>query len=179
MARADGEGYALTVAEPHRAIPALLDDLDRQGRPLARLTTRHVSLEDVFVSLTGRHLRDDDRGRDPWAEPGEAGGDSAAAGLIVRPPTLRTRSTGERPSSIPFTLSRTSDAPQLAFLPALSCSPPRVLASARADLLGLRVPDGPGGRARLRVPEPPAGADPGRSGRGALLRADRAGHQEP
>ena len=59
MARADGEGYALTVSEPHRAIPALLDDLDNQSRPLARLTTRHVSLEDVFVSLTGRHLRDD------------------------------------------------------------------------------------------------------------------------
>jgi ABC-2 type transport system ATP-binding protein len=57
--RADSEGYALTVAEPHRAIPALLDELDRLDRPLARLTTRHVSLEDVFVSLTGRHLRDD------------------------------------------------------------------------------------------------------------------------
>jgi ABC-2 type transport system ATP-binding protein len=58
-ARADGEGFSLTVTEPHRAIPALLDELDRQERPLARLTTRHVSLEDVFVSLTGRHLRDD------------------------------------------------------------------------------------------------------------------------
>jgi ABC-2 type transport system ATP-binding protein len=58
-ARADGEGYALTVAEPHRAIPALLDELDALGRPLVRLTTRHVSLEDVFVALTGRHLRDD------------------------------------------------------------------------------------------------------------------------
>jgi ABC-2 type transport system ATP-binding protein len=58
-ARADGEGYALTVAEPHRAIPALLDELEALGRPLVRLTTRHVSLEDVFVALTGRHLRDD------------------------------------------------------------------------------------------------------------------------
>jgi ABC-2 type transport system ATP-binding protein len=59
MTRADGEGFSLTVSEPHRAIPALLDELESQGRPLARLTTRHVSLEDVFVSLTGRHLRDD------------------------------------------------------------------------------------------------------------------------
>jgi ABC-2 type transport system ATP-binding protein len=58
-ARADGEGFSLTVTEPHRAIPALLDELERQERPLARLTTRHVSLEDVFVALTGRHLRDD------------------------------------------------------------------------------------------------------------------------
>ncbi len=59
-ARADGDGYSLTVAEPHRAIPALLDELERLGQPLARLTTRHVSLEDVFVSLTGRYLRDDE-----------------------------------------------------------------------------------------------------------------------
>jgi len=49
----------LTVAEPHLAIPALLDKLQAGGWELANLTTRHASLEDVFVSLTGRHLRDD------------------------------------------------------------------------------------------------------------------------
>lgn len=59
-ARAEGDGYALTVSHPHRAIPALLAGLERAGTPLARLATRHVSLEDVFVSLTGRHLRDGD-----------------------------------------------------------------------------------------------------------------------
>ncbi|ODT99972.1 MAG: multidrug ABC transporter ATP-binding protein [Planctomycetes bacterium SCN 63-9] len=61
QSRLEGDGgYSLTVSEPHRAIPALLAELDRSGLPLARLTTRHVSLEDVFVSLTGRHLRDGD-----------------------------------------------------------------------------------------------------------------------
>jgi ABC-2 type transport system ATP-binding protein len=66
-ARFENEGYALTVAEPHRAIPALLEELERLDRPLARLTTRHVSLEDVFVSLTGRHLRDDETEQAPSA----------------------------------------------------------------------------------------------------------------
>jgi ABC-2 type transport system ATP-binding protein len=64
--RAEGDGYALTVGEPHLAIPALLDLLAELDRPLARLTTRQVSLEDVFVSMTGRHLRDEDP--DPAAE---------------------------------------------------------------------------------------------------------------
>jgi ABC-2 type transport system ATP-binding protein len=59
-ARAEGDGFALTVGAPHRAIPALLDQLQADGRHLARLTTRQVSLEDVFVSLTGRHLRDNE-----------------------------------------------------------------------------------------------------------------------
>ncbi len=59
-ARAEADGYAMTVGQPHRAIPALLERLAEEGRPLARLTTRQVSLEDVFVSLTGRHLRDDE-----------------------------------------------------------------------------------------------------------------------
>jgi ABC-2 type transport system ATP-binding protein len=59
-ARAEGDGYALTVSAPHSAIPALLDYLEAKERPLARLTTRQVSLEDVFVSLTGRHLRDNE-----------------------------------------------------------------------------------------------------------------------
>ena len=64
--RAEGDGYALSVVEPHAAIPALLERLEHQGRPLLRLTTRRVSLEDVFVGLTGRHLRDD--GAEPPAD---------------------------------------------------------------------------------------------------------------
>jgi ABC-2 type transport system ATP-binding protein len=59
-ARTEGDGFALTVEAPHRAIPALLDYLEAERLPLARLTTRQVSLEDVFVSLTGRHLREDE-----------------------------------------------------------------------------------------------------------------------
>jgi ABC-2 type transport system ATP-binding protein len=39
-----------------------LQTLQQEGRDLARLTTRHASLEDVFVTLTGRHLRDEDGG---------------------------------------------------------------------------------------------------------------------
>jgi ABC-2 type transport system ATP-binding protein len=58
--RFEGDGYALTVGEPHIAIPALLDWLTREELPLARLTTRQVSLEDVFVALTGRHLREEE-----------------------------------------------------------------------------------------------------------------------
>jgi ABC-2 type transport system ATP-binding protein len=49
---------ALSVAEPHRALPALLDYTRQSQRELASLTTRHATLEDVFVTLTGRHLRD-------------------------------------------------------------------------------------------------------------------------
>ncbi len=56
---ADSGGILLTVAEPHLAIPALLERLGRDGLALSRLATRHASLEDVFVALTGRHLRDD------------------------------------------------------------------------------------------------------------------------
>ncbi len=58
--RADGNGISLTVSEPHIAIPALIQSLQSHERSLSRLTTRHASLEDVFVNLTGRHLRDDE-----------------------------------------------------------------------------------------------------------------------
>jgi len=49
---------ALTVSEVHRAVPALLALLERRHAELALLTTHHATLEDVFVSLTGRELRD-------------------------------------------------------------------------------------------------------------------------
>jgi ABC-2 type transport system ATP-binding protein len=50
--------FALAVTEPHIAVPALLDRLRSLNRELADLSTRHASLEDVFVTLTGRHLRE-------------------------------------------------------------------------------------------------------------------------
>jgi ABC-2 type transport system ATP-binding protein len=40
-------------------VPALLDELDRQGAALTALSTRSATLEDVFVTMTGRHLRDE------------------------------------------------------------------------------------------------------------------------
>jgi len=49
----------MQVTELHRAVPALLDELRRQGIPLTELRTHSASLEDVFVTLTGRHLRDE------------------------------------------------------------------------------------------------------------------------
>jgi ABC-2 type transport system ATP-binding protein len=58
-ARLEADGILLTVGEPHVTIPALLERLGREGHTLSRLATRHASLEDVFVTLTGRHLRDE------------------------------------------------------------------------------------------------------------------------
>jgi ABC-2 type transport system ATP-binding protein len=51
--------YRLQVSELHRAMPSLLFELRRQGAQLAELRTHSATLEDVFVSLTGRHLRDE------------------------------------------------------------------------------------------------------------------------
>jgi ABC-2 type transport system ATP-binding protein len=59
-ARVDAGRYGLTVTEPHVALPALLRHLQQGGHELATLTTRHATLEDVFVNLTGRHLRDEE-----------------------------------------------------------------------------------------------------------------------
>ena len=56
---ADGGLVSLSVEEPHQTIPALLAEVTRQGSRLVHLTTRQASLEDVFVRLTGRHLRED------------------------------------------------------------------------------------------------------------------------
>ncbi len=54
----EDDAVSLTVEAPHQVVPALLDELSRQSVPLTALATHHASLEDVFVSLTGRHLRD-------------------------------------------------------------------------------------------------------------------------
>lgn len=53
-----GEIYALTVSEIGVALPALFAEIKRQQSELVTLTTHQATLEDVFVSLTGRMLRD-------------------------------------------------------------------------------------------------------------------------
>jgi ABC-2 type transport system ATP-binding protein len=50
---------SLAVTAPHLTLPALMEYRRAQNRSLVHLATRHASLEDVFVTLTGRRLRDD------------------------------------------------------------------------------------------------------------------------
>ena len=50
--------WSLEVVQLSRTVPALLAELSRRGLPLGELATHSATLEDVFVSLTGRQLRD-------------------------------------------------------------------------------------------------------------------------
>jgi len=59
VARCENGGYAMQVSELHRAVAALFDELAGRRIPLTELRTHSATLEDVFVSLTGRHLRDE------------------------------------------------------------------------------------------------------------------------
>jgi ABC-2 type transport system ATP-binding protein len=56
--RCDAESVSLATTELHRSLPVLLDTLRERNATLTLLTTHSATLEDVFVSLTGRHLRD-------------------------------------------------------------------------------------------------------------------------
>ena len=51
-------GLSLTVTELHRTLPGLLALLQQLRLELSSLTTHHATLDDVFVALTGRQLRD-------------------------------------------------------------------------------------------------------------------------
>ena len=57
-ARRACDGWALTVDRVHVAVPALLAHLDSAGLGLLRLTTHSATLDDVFLKLTGRQLRE-------------------------------------------------------------------------------------------------------------------------
>ena len=48
----------LTVQRVHETLPALMTFLAGRRVQLSELATHHATLEDVFMSLTGRHLRD-------------------------------------------------------------------------------------------------------------------------
>jgi ABC-2 type transport system ATP-binding protein len=57
--RHDETAWSLTTSQIHETVPALLDYVKRARGRLTHFSTHSATLEDVFVALTGRHLRDD------------------------------------------------------------------------------------------------------------------------
>jgi ABC-2 type transport system ATP-binding protein len=57
--RTENGAVLMQVTQLHTSVPALLAELTRQNVPLTELRTHSATLEDVFVTLTGRHLRDE------------------------------------------------------------------------------------------------------------------------
>ncbi|HEX6101067.1 MAG TPA: ABC transporter ATP-binding protein [Thermoanaerobaculia bacterium] len=53
-----GAGWSLRVDSLALAVPQLLAAIDARGAKLATLTTHAATLEDLFVAMTGRELRD-------------------------------------------------------------------------------------------------------------------------
>ncbi len=57
--RVDAGLHQLSVSELHTAVPLIFAALDEQRLDLSEFRTHSATLEDVFVSLTGRTLRDE------------------------------------------------------------------------------------------------------------------------
>src|SRR5579884_81274 len=57
--RVDAGFHQLTVRDLHSTVPLIFQSLTRQGLHLSDFRTHSATLEDVFVGLTGRNLRDE------------------------------------------------------------------------------------------------------------------------
>ena len=53
------DGFALSLDEPHVSLPALIARLSERAVRPTRLVSRTATLDDVFLTLTGRTLRED------------------------------------------------------------------------------------------------------------------------
>jgi len=54
-----GPNWSLPVGSLAETVPALLDTIEGSGAKLVNLSTHRATLEDLFVALTGRALRED------------------------------------------------------------------------------------------------------------------------
>ena len=57
--RVDGSTHQLSVSELHTTVPRIFAAIEAQGLHLSEFKTHSATLEDVFVRLTGRNLRDE------------------------------------------------------------------------------------------------------------------------
>ena len=55
---AQGEAWQVRVDSLAEAVPQVIAAVEKNGAKLRTLTTHEATLEDLFVSLTGRELRD-------------------------------------------------------------------------------------------------------------------------
>jgi ABC-2 type transport system ATP-binding protein len=92
VAVADGS-LRLTVERGEEALPVLLRTLDGAGITMSAISLSRPTLDDVFLTLTGRSLRDDSPGGAEGADgAGGAGGEPELAGAGV---TRVTRTAGK------------------------------------------------------------------------------------
>jgi ABC-2 type transport system ATP-binding protein len=56
--KSKGSEFLVTVSQTAETVPSLMAELERQKARLVSLATHRATLEDVFVTLTGRRLRD-------------------------------------------------------------------------------------------------------------------------
>ncbi|SDS81365.1 ABC transporter ATP-binding protein [Microlunatus soli] len=61
---ADGVRYVIAVDQGDRVLPRLLRELDAAGHTVIAAELDRPTLDDVFLNLTGRSLREDNRGAD-------------------------------------------------------------------------------------------------------------------
>jgi ABC-2 type transport system ATP-binding protein len=66
----DGSRVSGRVAHAGRAIPGLVGELDRLGIALAAIEVHRPTLDDVFLTLTGRSLRDAESAQQGPGQPG-------------------------------------------------------------------------------------------------------------
>jgi ABC-2 type transport system ATP-binding protein len=57
--RVDAGLHQLSVTDLHTTVPRIFDEISTMGFDLTEFRTHSATLEDVFVSLTGRYLRDE------------------------------------------------------------------------------------------------------------------------
>jgi len=57
--RVDAGVHQLSVTDLHTTVPRVFSTLTRMGLHLSEFRTHSASLEDVFVGLTGRNLRNE------------------------------------------------------------------------------------------------------------------------
>jgi ABC-2 type transport system ATP-binding protein len=57
--RVDAGLHQLSVTDLHTTVPRIFEEIDAMGFGLTEFRTHSATLEDVFVSLTGRYLRDE------------------------------------------------------------------------------------------------------------------------
>jgi ABC-2 type transport system ATP-binding protein len=60
----DGRALRLSVEQGEEALPGMLRALDGDGITMESIQLARPTLDDVFLTLTGRSLRDDSRGGD-------------------------------------------------------------------------------------------------------------------
>ena len=64
----EGQIYKMKLPRTEQALPVIIDGVTKRGLKITEISFTRPKLDDVFLEVTGRSMREDEGGEESWVQ---------------------------------------------------------------------------------------------------------------